>query len=1076
MNGLISWWAKNSIAANLLMVAIVLMGIVGFSRLDREFFPTVTQNRIRIDTVWLGASPSDVEDQLLTRIEDAVTGLDGIDYVESTAGEGRGKVVITTKVRANYDRLLNEVKIRVDSINQFPPDAFKPTVSRGDQRADYIYLALHGPVDRLTLQRMANEMRIELAKLPGGELTQDITKLDEEITIEINEETLRRYGLTFNQVANAIAGTSVNLSAGNVRTSTGTLQLKARNLADTKRQFGDIVVRQSRDGGVVHLRDIAHIIDGFEDLDFVATFKGDEAVFFRVRTPDRINVTKAGKAFREYIEKKNKDLEHTGVQISMWFDGSTVFDARMNLIGTNSLQGMILVLIILILFLRPIVAFWVTVGILVSFAGALAIMPMLGVSFNMISTFAILLVIGIVVDDAIVVGESIHFHVEHGLSGPRAAIAGTRMVMKPVFFAVITTIMAFMPWMLLSGPMVTVTRQITLVVMAALTFSMLEAFFILPAHLSHMKKLKPIEQENALIRFQRRLADGLTHFAHTKFRHAIASIVKHRYITFVSFIGLFYFAYAGVVGSGLAKVEMFSNPAGDMIQSSITFPQGTSFERIKQVKKKLLQAANKVNENAKNDFGVDFDLITSPGSFASDGSVQAFMGLAPAEKRDQISSKAIAEKLEEYLGPIPDAYRISISADQGFSQGGGRAVHYAVTSSDPVQLALATKALRAHLESYGNVVRTWDSLESSAQEMRFKLKPGAARYGLTLAQVTRQVREAFFGKEVQRLPRNGEDVRVVLRYPKAARRSLDTLKSLRIRTAGGVEVPLFSVAKVSFAPGVSRISRRDRKRVVRVGARVKGGADAIAKIQKDMKNNFLPDWDAQYPKASQLIVGDDDSKVTMLSELFTYGGMVLLMMYALLAIAFRSYVQPILIMIAIPFAFVGMVFGSVLMDVPLGMMSSFGFFAAAGVAVNDNLVLLDYVNRLRAKGVGAYQAMIDACVSRFRPILLTSVTTFVGIMPMFAEKSAQAEFLKPMVVALAFGVLFDFFLTLMLVPAMYGIGVDIKRLAKWAWTGQKQPPLGSSYDPDVEIVLEDMDIEDILHEKAQNTTEPSLAE
>lgn len=1076
MNGLISWWARNSIAANLMMVAIVLMGIVGFSKLDREFFPTTTVNSIRIDTVWLGASPSDVEEQLLTRIEDAVSGLDGIDYIESTANEGRGHVDITTKVRADYDRLLNEVKIRIDGINQFPPDAFKPTVTRGDRRADYIYLTLHGPVDRLTLQRMANSIRNELAKLPGGELTEDITKLDEEITIEIDEKMLRRYGLTFNQVAAAISGTSVNLSAGNVRTSTGTLQLKARNLADTKRQFGNIVVKQSREGGVIYLRDIANILDGFEDLDFVATFKGEEAVFFRVKTPDRINVTKAGKAFRDFIKKKNEELEHTGIQLSMWFDGSTVFDARMSLIGSNALMGMILVLIVLILFLRPMVAFWVTIGIMVSFAGALAIMPMLGVSFNMISTFAILLVIGIVVDDAIVVGESIHFHVEHGLSGPQAAIAGTRMVMKPVFFAVITTIMAFMPWMLLSGPMVTVTRQITLVVMAALTFSMIEAFFILPAHLSHLKRLKPLDEENALIRFQRRMADGLTSFAHHKFRPLIAVIVKHRYVTFVTFVGLLYFAYAGMVGSGLAKVQMFSNPAGDMIQTSISFPQGTSFERIKQVKKQLLQAANKVNENAKQDFGVDFDLITAPGSFAFDGGINAFMGLAPAEKRDQISSKAIAEKLEEYLGPVPDAYRINISADQGFSQGGGRTVHYAVTSADPTQLALATKALRAHLESYGSVIRTWDNLESSAQEMRFRLKPGAERYGLTLGQVTRQIREAFFGKEVQRLPRNGEDVRVVLRYPKAARRSLDTLKSLRIRTAGGVEVPLFSVAEVSFAPGVSRISRRDRKRVIRVGARVKGGAEAIDKLQKDMKNNFLPEWDAQYPKASQLVVGDADSKVTMLNELYTYGGMVLLMMYSLLAIAFRSYVQPILIMIAIPFAFVGMVFGSVLMNVPLGMMSSFGFFAAAGVAVNDNLVLIDYVNRLRAKGVGAYQAMIDACVSRFRPILLTSVTTFVGIMPMFAEKSAQAEFLKPMVVALAFGVLFDFFLTLMLVPAMYGIGIDIKRLAKWAWTGKKQAPLGSTYDPNVEIVLEDMDIEEIRHQEDSSAPAPTAAQ
>ncbi len=1062
MKGLINWWARNSVAANLMMVAIIIMGVVGFFKLEREFFPTVIDNSININVTWLGASPTDVEDQILTRIEDAVAGIDGIDYVSSYASESFGSVTITTKVRADYDRLLTEIKTRVDGINQFPPDAFKPSVVRGDKRADYMYLALYGDVGRLALQRKAKEIRDEMAKLSGGELTKDLTKIDEEITIEIDEDNLRRYGLTFSQVSRAISGSSVNLSAGNVKTSAGNLQLKARNLADTKEDFGKIIIRQSKDGGTVYLRDIAKIKDGFDDIDFVASYKGKDAVMFQVRTPDRINVTKAGIAFRHYAAEKNHELEHMGMQLELGFDGSTVFDARMNLIGSNALMGMALVLVILLLFLRPIVAFWVTIGILVSFAGALAVMPMLGVSFNMISTFAILLVIGIVVDDAIVVGESIHFHVEHGVEGPAAAVAGTRMVLKPVFFAVVTTIMTFLPWMLLSGPMVTITRQITLVVMAALLFSMLEAFFILPAHLAHMKKQKATN--NPLLRFQRKLADGLTLFAHNSFRPIIATTIRHRWITFFVFVGLFIFSISGLIGSGMAKIEMFTNPAGDMIMSNITFPEGTSYKRVKQVKDRLDKAAIKVNENAKKDFDVDFDLITSPFSFAWNNRVQAFMGLAKAEKRDLISSKDIAEKLEEYLGPVPDAYRINISADQGFSQSGGRSVRYGITSADPKQLEAATQALRTHLESYGSVTRSWSSLESSAQEMRFTLLPGAERYGLTLSDVTRQVREAFFGREVQRLPRNGEDVRVVLRYPKAARDSIDTLKSLRIRTNNGTEVPLYSVAKVSYAPGITSISRRDRKRVVRVGARVKGGPEEIARIKRDMKQNFLPEWDARFPKVSQLVIGDDDKQNTMLSELKLYGVMILLMMYGLLAIAFKSYTQPFLIMIAIPFAFVGMVFGSVIMNVPLGMMSAFGFFAAAGVAVNDNLVLIDYVNRLRTKGVGAYQAMLDACVSRFRPILLTSVTTFVGIMPMFAEKSVQAQFLKPMVVALAFGVLFDFFLTLLLVPAMYGMGVDIKRLIVSIWKGKRQPPFGSTYDPDIAIALEDAEIEDIIQE------------
>jgi len=347
--------------------------------------------------------------------------------------------------------------------------------------------------------------------------------------------------------------------------------------------------------------------------------------------------------------------------------------------------------------------------------------------------------------------------------------------------------------------------------------------------------------------------------------------------------------------------------------------------------------------------------------------------------------------------------------------------------------------------------------------MQFTLKPGAESLGITLASLTRQVREAFFGREVQRIPRNGEDVRVVLRYPKAARDSIDSLQQLRIRTQGGTEVPLYSVADVNFAPGISRINRRDRKQIISVGAVIIGGPQARQEIQADMTENFLPSWELANPNAERLLIGADDEQRTFLREMTRSGWFVLAAMYFLLAVGFRSYFQPFLILVAIPFAFVGMVFGCIVTDVPLGMMSAFGFFAAAGVAVNDNLVLIDYVNRLSAKGVGAYQAMIDACVARFRPILLTSVTTFVGVLPMLAENSAQAEFLKPMIVALAFGVLFDFFLTLMLVPALYGIGIDIKRGVKRLWTGQKQPPLGSSYNPEMAIALAEHGIDESVN-------------
>ncbi|MBL4853861.1 MAG: efflux RND transporter permease subunit [Robiginitomaculum sp.] len=1057
MQGLIAWWAKNSVAANLLMIAIIITGIFGFLILEREIFPGAKSSEIRVESVWQGASPRDMQEQIITRIEEAVHDIDGIDHLEAVAFEGGGRVMIKTKSNADFDQILDTVKTRVDGITNLPPDAFSLTVRRTNIQIQYMFMALHGDMDRLRLQAIADDVRDEMAGLFGGELTEAMARLPYEITIEIAEEKLRQFNLTFQQVATAISGASISQSAGEVKTSAGKLQLRTRALANSQADFEKIIIRQNPGGGKILLKDIAVVIDGFADANIAVNYKGEEAIFFRVVSPDKPNVSKTGKAFRAYIEQKNETLPPE-LTLSMWADSSVGFDSRMSLIGWNALIGMLLVLLILTIFLRPAVALWVSIGILVSFLGAFAIAPFIGISFNMISTFAFLLVIGIVVDDAIVVGESVHFHVEHGVSGTRGSIAGANMVSKPVIFAVITTIMVFLPLMFLSGQTSDFTTQISLVVIAALVFSLVEAFLILPAHLRHLKPLPPREKMNPFSRFQTMMADSLVSFSRQYFRPFVAFIIKFRYATLATFVGLMYLSFSAIQAN-LVKVQMFPDFGGDMLMVRISLPEGTSFERLTQIQTQLDGAIVTLNDNSQEDFGVDYELIPAPGSFINNNNLQAFLGLARAEDRGEISSTNIADKLEEYLGDIPDAYRIQVSAAGG-QRGGGQMVRYAIASDNEDDLSRAMKELKAQLESYGRVVRTWDSLESSSQEMQFTLKPGAESLGITLASLTRQVREAFFGREVQRIPRNGEDVRVVLRYPKAARDSIDSLQQLRIRTGSGTEVPLYSVAEVNFAPGISRINRRDRKQIISVGAVIIGGPQARQEIQADMTGSFLPNWELANPNAERLLIGADDEQRTFLREIKRSGWFVLAAMYFLLAVGFRSYFQPFLILVAIPFAFVGMVFGCIVTGVPLGMMSIFGFFAAAGVAVNDNLVLIDYVNRLKSKGLGSYQAMIDACVARFRPILLTSVTTFVGVLPMLAENSAQAEFLKPMIVALAFGVLFDFFLTLMLVPALYGIGIDINRVFKRLWTGQKQPPLGSSYDPEMAIALAEHGLDD----------------
>jgi len=1074
MRNLIAWFVKNPVAANLMMLTMFVVGIFGYYSLEREFFPQTTINGMTVNVSWPGASPRDVEEQLVVRIEEAVDGLDGIDYIEGNAREGSGSVNVRTKLGVDYEKMLDQVKARVDSIQNLPPDAFRPQIFRWDARADYLYMALHGDVDRLTLQRAAKQLRFDLTKLPGMQLTDQISKLSEQVTIEISEEALRQYNLTFSQVAQAISRTSVNLSAGTIDTTGGKLQLRARNLANSQAQFEEIIVRQTPSGGTIRVKDIANVIDRFEDDEFVAEFDGETTAVFRTVSPDELDVTKAGKALRKFHKDINEKLP-PGLTFSIWFDGSVMFDSRMELIGKNALSGMALVLITLMLFLRPKVAFWVTVGIAAAFAGAIAIAPHVGVTLNMISLFAFLLVIGIVVDDAIVVGESIHFHNENGVYGERAAVAGANMVAKPVFFAVITTILMFIPFMLLSGPIRSMTEQISLVVICVLVFSLIEAFFILPAHLRHLGDKEHEKEPGRLARFQNAIANSLVTFAKNTFRPVVAALIKFRYVTVSVFIGLFIMSVQ-LLASGVAPSAMMPEVMGDMIQVSARFPEGTSFERIEQARKQVAKGIDELNANAKEDFELSTDIVTENGTMSQGRSIEGFLGLAQTTARRNISTKDFADKLEEYVGPIPDAYRVTY----GFTEGGqpnSGGLFYGVASTDPDALTAAVLELKNEMESYSAVARAWDSLESSAKELRFELKPGAETLGIKLSDVSRQVREAFYGREVQRLPRNGEDVRVMVRYPEEARESLDSLKNLRIRAANGVEVPLYSVAEVSYADGVGRINRRDRKRVERTGARVRGEQAEVAKIKRDLNENFFPQWELRHPLVSRVNMGDDEMTRTFAEELKISGIVILMMMYGLLAIAFKSYAQPLLIMIAIPFALVGMIFGNIVTDVPFGIMSLFGFFAASGVAVNDNLVLIDYVNRLRAKGVGAYQAMLDSCVARFRPILLTSVTTFIGITPILFETSPQAEFLKPMVVALAFGVLFDFFLTLMLVPAMYGIGVDITRFFRGLWRGEKQPRLGSTYDPEMALALDDIELGDnIIQDVPTSVATPSPAE
>ena len=1030
MNGLISWWAKNTVAANLLMVACIVAGVLAFLRLEREVFPSASFNGATIAIAWPGASPQEIEEQIVLRVEEAISGIDGIKHVNSTAREGSASINVEGIDTVDATYFLNEIKNRVDGISTLPQDSFPPIVQQWRNQMPTQFIALYGSLEPRELYRLGRELRDELAQIPNGSpLVDTWGVVNEEVSIEVSEEALRRYGLTFDDVSRAIRGSSLNQAGGQVRTDTGNIQLATRNLADTAEEFEKIVIRQLADGSIIRVRDVATVIDGFEDVKARREMNGLPTVNIAVQAPDTLNIVELSKVVNAWLEEKNKELDGDA-ELYIWFDFADMYFARMNLVSSNAVIGLILVMIVLLLFLRPTVAIWVTVGIMVSFAGAFIFMPMVGVSLNMLSLFAFLLVIGVVVDDAIIVGEAIHNSVEDGGKGVDAAILATQLVAKPVLFAVLTTMIAFLPWLFISGGTAQFTKHITYTIIFALSFSLVESFLILPAHLSHMVKQN---KDGVYYRMQRVFSEGLISFASNVYQPTVKLALKLRYFTVAIFIGAFMVAVS-LMSQGWIAFKFQPEVQGTFLSLSVRMPEGSPWARSQQVFEEIEIAAEKLK--AKLDTP-ELKFVESVYIGADESSITSYVTIVPAEHRKQ-STKEIAELFREQLGDIPDAEEINI----GYTTNeGGPDLSFGIESDSLEELRLGVLDLQNFLRTLPGTYDVRNNLQSATPELQVSLKPGAERFGLTLAEVSRQIRQAFYGDEVQRLPRGGQDVRVMVRYPKAARESLTSIESMRIRTPDGREVPLTAVADAQFAPSFKRIDRRDRHRSAQISAELREGADREG-VMKIYREEFIPQFKERHPGVSLAQRGDAEAQADFMSEFLSLYAVAVFAMYMLLAIAFGSYWQPLLIMSAIPFGFMGAVFGHFIFGLDFALFSFFGVGAAAGVVVNDNLVLIDYVNRLRANGEGAISALVKAGTNRFRPILLTSLTTFIGLLPIMFERSTDAQFLMPTVVALAWGVFFATFVTLLFVPAMYAVGADIARFYRWAWTGEKQPSVG----------------------------------
>jgi len=1036
MNGLIAWWARNSVAANLIMVGIFVSGVIGFSNMEREMSPQVRFPGLEIAVSWPGAAPQEVEEQIVARIEESVSDLDAIEWVRSSSSEGFGQVWILAEQQVDFTQFMNDVKIRVDSISSFPRDIEPPHVQQWVNRNEFMRVAVHGDVGERKLKRLAEQLRREAAALPAVTVVQLFGTRQEEVSIEVSEESLRRYNLSFSQVADAIRNTSINQSAGSVRTEVGTYQLKIRSQADTEDEFNEIIIRETADGATIRVGDVATVLDGFEDNPILATLNGEPAVLIQIMSTEIMDIVTASESVRDWIDKRRESLPE-GVSLTLWTDQAVDFKGRMKTIGSSAAMGLVLVMFVLVLTLRPIVAFWVAVGIATAYAGAFVLLPSVGVSLNMLSTFAFLLVLGIVVDDAIVVGEGIHSEANRIGGGVNASIAGAQLVAKPVVFGVLTTILAFLPWLFLSGSTSEMTKHITWVVILALVFSLIESLWILPSHLSSMK---PRTNLKGFGKFQKRIADSIIHFAHNRYRKIGTWAIDHRYLTTSIFIGVLIIGF-GLFNTGWVKKSFMPDIESDEIIVNVVMPEGAPYSRALEILAQLQAAELALVEEVNQRTDGEGVLIENWYTRSRRDSVLAIVKLAPPEVRD-MTAKEASVRLRELMGDVPDAKEVSVQYTQGNNDPG---LELSIRHPDLDVLRAATADLESQLRTYETLYDVRNNLEGATEEIRLTMKPGTAKLGLTLADVNRQVRQAYFGEEVQRLPRDGQDVRVKVRYPLESRQNIESLKNFRVRTSDGRELPLLAVADLEYAPGINRIQRWNGNRAARVSADLK--ESVRDDIMKDLDDNFFPEWEKRYPGIIRGAVGQAEGEQRFIKEVMGLYLIAFFAMYTMLAVAFRSYWQPILILIAMPYAFVGAIVGHAVLGLTMAIFSYFGIAAAAGVVVNDNLVLMDYCNRLRDKGMTPREAIIEAGVIRFRPILLTSVTTIVGLMPMMMERSMQAAFLQPIVVALAFGVFFAFFVTLLMVPSLYGIGLDIgeffSKMKKWI---RSKLPGGSSGD------------------------------
>lgn len=1052
-HGPLAWFARNHVAANLLFFLLIVIGGLSVMQVKLEVFPKIEPPIVSVSVPYPGANPEEVEQGVLMRIEEAVAEVEGVKDVRSIAAEGQGVVRVEAQEQVDMDGFYDDVKAAMEGITTLPEQAEEPTVSQMDEKVQVMSLALYGDVSRRTLKETAERVKDDLEQTDAISQVAITGLPPYEISIEVDKATLREYGLTFEDVAQAVRSSSLDVPAGSIESDAARVLVRSTNQAYRGEEFEKIVVRRADDGTAVTVGDIAAVVDGFEDTDYFIEFNGEPAAVllaYRIGEEGALNVAATINA---YVERQEEMLP-PGMYLTTYNDISIAFKSRIELMLKNGAFGLVLIVLLLGLFLDMRLAFWTAGGLAMSVVASLILLPMFDVSINMMSLFAYILVLGILVDDAIVVGENIHAHREMGKDRITASIDGVREVAVPVTMAILTTVVAFAPLLFASGVIGDFLSVIPIVVISVLMLSLVEALLVLPAHLAGSGAWEP----RFYTKIRTSVGNGLEWFVNQPYQWLLRRALRWRYITVSAAVSLFLLAIGWVAGGFLPYV-FFPAIEGDIISVAVEMPPGTSAARTEQTMRPIYEAALALEAEFADQRPADAppliqhaqltvggtpfaDMNVGPGASTGVASRDSGLGevlieLLPGEVRD-ISAVAVADRWRETIGDVPVARSVEFKSELIHA---GEPVAIELRSRGTESLIAAADWLKEELRQIAGVREITDDFQDGEPEIRITgLTPLGHALGLTPSDVFNQVRGAFYGQEAQRIQRGRDEVRVLVRYPPERQQNLADIESLYIRLADGTQAPLSEVATYEIGEGFSAIQRVDGRRVVTVTADLDATQVTSADVNTLLTDQVLPTLETRFPEVTWAFEGEQAQQAESMQSLAL--GMLVAMVgvYGLLAIQFRSYIQPFIVMSAIPFGIVGAIAGHVVLHsigrpTPLSFLSMFGVVALSGVVVNDSLILLDLINRRRMeKGAAANNSTtlellaIECGLRRFRPIFLTTATTFCGLVPIILETSLQAQFIIPMAVSLGFGVLFATAITLLLVPSLYLIIEDLRRL------------------------------------------------